>query len=66
MLFRSVYCEREWRSTREFAFELSDVAMIVLPRKIAEQTFYDEFVKHRRARLPRAIPIVPWEDLVEH
>lgn len=64
--FSTVYCEREWRSTREFAFELGDVAMIVLPRQIADETFYDDFVKQRRPRLPRAIPIVPWEDLVEH
>lgn len=64
--FSTVYCEREWRSTREFAFEFSDVAMIVLPRQIADQTYYAEFVKQRQPRLPRSIPIVPWEDLVEH
>jgi hypothetical protein len=30
--FGSIYCEREWRATTVFPFELSDVAMIVLPK----------------------------------
>ncbi|MCU1335924.1 MAG: hypothetical protein JWO19_1505 [Bryobacterales bacterium] len=64
--FSTVYCEREWRSTQEFVFDFSDVAMIVLPRQIADQTFYEDFLRQRRPRLPRSIPIVPWEDLVEH
>ena len=64
--FSTVYCEREWRSTREFNFEFADVAMIVLPRQVGGQTFYENFVKKRRPRLSRSIPTVAWEDLVEH
>jgi hypothetical protein len=64
--FSTVYCEREWRSVKEFAFELNDVAMIVLPRRIADQSFFDSFVKQNCRKLPRSIPVVPWEDLIEH
>ncbi len=28
--FSTIYCEREWRSTRQFPFGLNDIAMIVL------------------------------------
>jgi hypothetical protein len=62
--FSTVYCEREWRSTKEFAFELEDVAMIVLPRQPSTQSYFDEFL--RAHKLPRSVPIVPWEDLVEY
>jgi len=64
--FSTVYCEREWRSTEEFTFELDDVAMIVLPKLGADPSFFDDFVKRKIAAVPRSIPIVPWEDLVEY
>jgi len=64
--FSTVYCEREWRSTREFTFELDDVAMIVLPKQGADPSFFDKFVKQKTVKVPRSIPIVPWEDLVEY
>lgn len=63
--FSTVYCEREWRSTQEFVFDLDDVAMIVLPR-LGDPSFFNTFLKEKRPRLPRSIPIVPWEDLIEH
>jgi len=65
--FSSVYCEREWRSTRQFPFEMNDLAMIVLPRRGKGKSYFDDFVKRRRTlTLPRSIPVVPWEDLIEH
>jgi hypothetical protein len=67
--FASIYCEREWRSIRAFPFRLSHVAMIVLPAKdINEVSYFNQFVTAdaRRLRIPRSIPVVPWEDLVEH
>ena len=64
--FSTVYCEREWRSTTEFAFDLSDVAMVVLPRQINGRSFFGDFVESHCQPLLRAIPVVPWEDLVEH
>jgi hypothetical protein len=63
----TIYCEREWRSTKPFSFTLSDVAMIVLPKAGNDKCYFDEFVSHAKVtRLPRSIPIVPWEDLIEH
>jgi hypothetical protein len=61
--FDSIYCEREWRSTKEFSFKLSDVAMIVLPR---EKGFYDDLVSKMFLLGLQGVPIVPWEDLIEH
>ncbi len=67
--FSTIYCEREWRATREFAFGMDDVAMIVLPKTGDErQSYFNKFVSEEAAKLncPRSIPIVPWEDLIEH
>jgi hypothetical protein len=65
--FSTIYCEREWRSTRQFPFTLNDVAMIVLPKR-GNVPFFDHFVNEEAPKLKigRAIPVVPWEDLVEH
>jgi hypothetical protein len=65
--FSTIYCEREWRSTKAFSFALDDVAMIVLPRWPGGASYLDQFLDMaRKLKLPRSIPIVPWEDLVEH
>ncbi len=66
--FITVYCEREWRSTRQYNFEIDDVAMIVLPKAVGERQYFNNFVVRiaPNLKLPRRIPIVPWEDLVEH
>lgn len=66
--FGSIYCEREWRSLKNYVFELEDIAMIVLPKKVGVRKFFDRFTARdaNSVKLPRSIPIVPWEDLVEH
>ena len=66
--FSTIYCEREWRSTKPFSFSEDDVAMIVLPKRSARGPYFENFVsrKARRLGVPRSIPVVPWEDLVEH
>lgn len=65
--FSSIYCEREWRSTKSFAFTVDDLAMIVLPKGGSGTHYFNEFVDRGRSlKLPRSIPVVPWEDLVEH
>jgi hypothetical protein len=67
--FSTVYCEGEWRSVKPFRFRDDRVAMIVLlPKGIGKTKYYDEFLKStvRKLRIPRRIPIVPWEELVEH
>ena len=65
--FGTVYCEREWRGLKALNFDYDDVAMIVLPRGINRQYFEDFITKVvPKIELPRSIPIVPWEDLVEH
>jgi len=60
--FDTCYCEREWRKTENFIFEYSDISMIVMPREFLKNI--DDMCKG--LQLPRSIPIVPWEDLVEH
>lgn len=62
--FDSIYCEREWRSTSSFKFTMSDVAIIVLPKKQEGTSFYEKFLKEMK--LPRTTTIACWEDLVEH
>lgn len=60
------YCEREWRlSGMSFEFSFDDVAMIVLP-KLGRGRYYDRFLRELPENFPRHIPIVPWEDLIEH
>lgn len=59
--FSSIYCEREWRALNRFDFTHSDIAMIVLPQKGG---YYDDLISSKK--LPDYIPIVPWEDLIEH
>ncbi len=66
--FSTVYCEREWRSTNEYKFEKDDIAMIILPKVIGGVKYFKNFVERvaPKLKLPRRIPIVPWDDLVEH
>jgi hypothetical protein len=65
--FSTIYCEREWRATATFSFNFEDVAMIVVP-KSGDDAAYGRFVEEivDEVNLPRAVPIVSWEDLVEH
>jgi hypothetical protein len=65
--FNTIYCEREWRSIRPFNFDIEDIAMVVLPRKIGQNHYFRRFVERFPIgrNLPRGIPIVAWEDLVE-
>lgn len=60
--FDTVYCEREWRATHDFHFYTDAVAMIVLPKVGG---YLDQFIKDH-PQIPRHIPIVSWEDLIEH
>lgn len=66
--FDTIYCEREWRSSTEFSFELTDVAMVVLPRRGDSPSYFQRFISECQPRLglPLSVPVVPWEDLVEH
>ena len=60
----TIFCEREWRSTSPFHFEFSDVSMIVVPR---DGGYFERLVGDAESLgLPRSVPIVAWEDLVEH
>ena len=65
--FYSIYCEREWRSVSTFNFTFDDVAMIVLPQRADGRDYFAPFVDGRAKALalPRGIPVVPWETLVE-
>ncbi|MFA5423763.1 MAG: abortive infection system antitoxin AbiGi family protein [Phycisphaerae bacterium] len=66
--FGTIYCEREWRSTKSYGFDFNDVALIVLPRIVGEFQYFEHFTEKvaPNLKLPRKIPIVPWDDLVEH
>ncbi len=66
----TIYCEREWRPINDFKFQFNDVAMIILPKKVNDDNsfYFDIFIKKEIDRLSihREIPIVAWEDLIEH
>lgn len=66
--FSSIYCEREWRSLKQFNFTYDDIAMLVLPKTVSKYNYYTEFIREqvKKLNLPRRIPIVPWDDLIEH
>ncbi|RJQ52682.1 MAG: hypothetical protein C4526_07815, partial [Nitrospiraceae bacterium] len=66
--FGTIYCEREWRSTKSFEFDIANVAMIVLPKKAGDNNYFELFLKKHieEVGLPSTVPVVPWEDLVEH
>jgi len=62
--FESIYCEREWRSTKSYNFKLEDIALIILPRKQSKTNFYQKFLKE--TNLPKDVVVACWEDLIEH
>lgn len=65
--FDSIYCEREWRSVKDFKFTFDDVAMIVAPKNFNGENYFHALVENaKNLKIPRTIPIVPWEDLVEN
>lgn len=65
--FDTIYCEREWRSVQDFKFTFDDIAMIVAPKNFGGENYFQALVENvRELRIPRKIPIVPWEDLVEN
>jgi len=66
--FNTIYCEREWRSIKPFKFAFNDVAMIVVPKQVGKNVYFSKLIDKdaRILHIPRRIPIVPWEDLIEH
>ena len=66
--FGTIYCEREWRALNVFSFKPEDIAMVVIPRTVGKLRYFDPFVRSlsQSPLLPRSVPVVPWEDLVEH
>jgi len=65
--FDTIYCEREWRSVQDFKFTFDDVAMIVAPKHLGSENYFQALIESiKELNIPRKIPIVPWEDLVEN
>lgn len=66
--FGTIYCEREWRSIDPYVFDLKHVAMIVLPKRAGKMNYFEDFVKKqvKKLKIPSDIPVVPWEDLIDH
>lgn len=64
----SIYCEREWRSTKPFKFVHDDLSMVAVPRHGTDGTDYFARLTDEAESLglPKTVPIVPWEDLVEN
>lgn len=60
----SIYCEREWRSLKSFKFDYSDIAMLILPKETKEGSYVDRILKEMK--IPRTVPVISWEDIVEH
>lgn len=65
--FATIYSEREWRAIKPYRFSHADVAMIVLPRVVKRRHYFDRFMETvlPTLNLPRSVPVVSWEDLVE-
>lgn len=65
---QTIYSEREWRSIQTFKFKYDDVAMVILPKKVGNTNYYDQFLEKaiKKLNIPRKIPIVSWDDLIEH
>ena len=58
--FETTYAEREWRCRQAFRFELSQVAMLVLPREYRARLIEDI------QRQSHEVPIIAYEDLLQH
>ncbi len=63
----TIYCEREWRSLESYNFDFRDIAFIILPRShFMKHDYRDEVGKFaEELNVPRYLPIVPWEDVIE-
>lgn len=59
--FDSIYTEREWRLMSDYNFSFEDVSMIILPK---EDGIYTKGIEE--LKLPRTIPIIPWEEVIEN
>jgi hypothetical protein len=66
--FDSIFCEREWRNNVSLDFTYNDIAMIVLPHRGQDgNDYFSRFLeKASDLGIPRKVPIVSWEDLIEH
>ena len=65
--FDTIYCERECAIRPQFRFSFADVAMVVMPSNAQEIEYLSPFIEFAKSiKLPRRIPTVAWEDLVEH
>jgi len=56
------------KSFEQSEFKIDDVAMIVIPQKVGNKKYFKNFVEKvaPNIKFPRRIPIIPWDDLVEH
>lgn len=65
--FDGIFCEREWRNDVDYPFTHADLAMVVLPKNAVDETNYHrKFINEKMGLISSEIPIVPWEDLIEH
>lgn len=58
--FKTIFHEREWRSIEAYQFGYDDVAMVIVPRA---GNHFENLWQALRRTLPRAVPVVPWEDI---
>jgi hypothetical protein len=51
-----------------FSFTFDQLAMIVLPKSNEHQQYFTKFISKdaKNLKFPGSIPVVPWEDLIEH
>lgn len=61
--FTTIFLEREWRSLKNYSFTYDDVAMVLAPEKHERRNYYVEVLNSLKSRLPRKIPILPWESI---
>ncbi len=61
--FGTIYCEREWRSTKQFEFGYDDISMIVVPKNTDDGEHYGRFVEEARSsRVPLTVSLIAWDD----
>jgi hypothetical protein len=62
--FKTIFHEREWRSTSTFKFEYDQLALVIASKAIGGHDYFSDLCRNLRQSLPRSVPIVPWEDLL--
>lgn len=62
--FKTIFHEREWRSTSTYRFDYDQLALVIASKEAGDHNYFSDLCKTMRQTLPRSVPIVPWEDVL--